>query len=134
MAMDLLGYNFLTITASPYGNYWQESCKMATIELSSNNQLQKLKHLRESEVKTSIKALFENCKSSSSYKVSVEMKHWIDGIVLDIIIRIIAGKCYTLQDSSDFQEHVTNFLRKRYTSNGEDINCKGRASVGATGG
>ncbi|KAK9233534.1 hypothetical protein WN943_023784 [Citrus x changshan-huyou] len=45
MAMDLLGYNFLAIAASPYGNYWRESRKMAAIELSSNNQLQKLKHL-----------------------------------------------------------------------------------------
>ncbi|KAK9233525.1 hypothetical protein WN943_023775 [Citrus x changshan-huyou] len=110
MAMDLLGYNFLVIGASPYGNYWRESRKMATIELLSNNQLQKLKHVRESEVKASIKGLFENCKRSSSHKVSVEMKHWIEGIVLDIIMRIIAGKRYTSQDSSDFQEHATNFF------------------------
>ncbi|GAY65082.1 hypothetical protein CUMW_238480 [Citrus unshiu] len=62
------------------------------------------------------------------------MKHWIDGTGLDSIMRIIAGKHYTLQDSSDFQEHATNFSGKRYTSNGEDIGCEGRAPVGATGG
>lgn len=38
------------------------------------------------------------------------MKHWIESIVLDIIMRMIAGKRYTSQERSDFQEQATNIF------------------------
>ncbi|KDO42969.1 hypothetical protein CISIN_1g048689mg, partial [Citrus sinensis] len=113
MATELLGYNFLVIGFAPYGNYWRQSRKIATIELLSNRRLEKLKHVRESEVKASIQRLYKNCISSSSSRkvVSVEMIHWLEGTVLDIILRIIAGKRYTSQSQevNDWQQQITKF-------------------------
>ena len=113
MATELLGCNFLAIGFAPYGNYWRQSRKIATIELLSNHRLEKLKHVRESEVKASIERLYKNCISSSgSLKVvSVEMIHWLEGTALDIILRIIAGKRFTSQSQevNDWQQQITKF-------------------------
>ena len=110
MAMEILGYNFLATPSSPYGSYWRETRKIATVELLSNHRLEKLKHVRESEVKASIKGLFEDCQNSTTGKVSVEMKHWLEGTTFDIIIRIIAGKRYTSQEGTDLHEHAASFF------------------------
>lgn len=113
MATELLGYNFSVIGFSPYGNYWRQSRKIATIELLSNRRLEELKHVRECEVKASIQRLYKNCmSSSSSRKVGlVEMKHWLEGTTLDIILRIIAGKRHTSQsqEANDWQQQITKF-------------------------
>ncbi|KAL9421822.1 hypothetical protein AB3S75_034151 [Citrus x aurantiifolia] len=113
MATELLGYNFSVIGFAPYGNYWRQSRKIATIELLSNCRLEKLKHVRESEVKASIQRLYKNCISSSSSRkvVSVEMIHWLEGTVLDIILRIIAGKRHTSKSKevNDWQQQITKF-------------------------
>ncbi|ESR49135.1 hypothetical protein CICLE_v10031217mg [Citrus x clementina] len=111
MAVELMGYNFLVIGFAPYGNYWRQSRKIVTIELLSNRRLEKLKHVRESEVKASIQRLYKNCISSSSSRkvVSVEMIHWLEGTALDIILRIIAGKRHTSQseEANDWQQQIT---------------------------
>ncbi|KAK9189658.1 hypothetical protein WN943_018257 [Citrus x changshan-huyou] len=111
MAVELMGYNFLVIGFAPYGNYWRQSRKIVTIELLSNRRLEKLKHVHKSEVKASIQRLYKNCISSSSSRklVSVEMIHWLEGTVLDIILRIIAGKCHTSQseEANDWQQQIT---------------------------
>ncbi|KAL9418728.1 hypothetical protein AB3S75_036641 [Citrus x aurantiifolia] len=103
MAMELLGYNFSVISFAPYGNYWRQSRKIATIELLSQ-------HVRESEVKAAIQRLYKNCISSSSSRkvVLVDMIHWIEGTVLDILLRIIAGKRHTSQseEANDWQQQI----------------------------
>ncbi|KAH9669835.1 Xanthotoxin 5-hydroxylase CYP82C4 [Citrus sinensis] len=110
MAMEILGYNFLATPSSPYGSYWRETRKIATVELLSNHRLEKLKHVRESEVTASIKGLFKDCQNSATGKVSVEMKHWLEGTTFDIIIRIIEGKRYTSQEGTDLHEHAASFF------------------------
>ncbi|KAG8492043.1 hypothetical protein CXB51_015683 [Gossypium anomalum] len=52
----LLGYNRTMFGFAPYGAFWRQMRKIATIELLSNHRLQLLKHVRESEVK-----IVENC-------------------------------------------------------------------------
>ncbi|XP_006435894.2 cytochrome P450 CYP82D47 [Citrus clementina] len=113
MAMELLEYNFSVISFAPYGNYWRQSLKIATIELLSSHRLEKLKHVREYEVKASIQRLYKNCVSSSSSRkvVLVDMIHWLEGTVLDVVLRIIAGKRHTSQSQeiNDWQRQITKF-------------------------
>ncbi|KAH1057864.1 hypothetical protein J1N35_035929 [Gossypium stocksii] len=54
---ELLGYNRAMFGFAPYGAYWRQMRKIATIELLSNHRLELLKHVRESEVKTSLQQL-----------------------------------------------------------------------------
>ncbi|KAL5844987.1 hypothetical protein ACOSQ4_010945 [Xanthoceras sorbifolium] len=95
VAMELLGYNFSMIGFSPYGPYWRQVRKIATLELLSNHRLEKLKHVRESETKTWVKELYERWsknKSSSSNKVLMEMKRWFGDVTLNVILRLVVGK------------------------------------------
>ncbi|GMI78165.1 cytochrome P450, family 82, subfamily C, polypeptide 4 [Hibiscus trionum] len=83
------------IAFAPYGPYWRQVRKFITIELLSNHRLDSLKHVRESEIKTSLQQLYElwNRKRSSGIdKVLVEMKTWFKDVTLNVILRIIIGK------------------------------------------
>ncbi|KAL5777892.1 hypothetical protein ACOSP7_010823 [Xanthoceras sorbifolium] len=92
---EVLTYNFEMLGFSPYGHYWSQLRKIAKLELLSNHRLEKLKHVRESEMKTSIRELYElwsKNKSSTSNKVSVEMERWFGDVTLNVILRLIVGK------------------------------------------
>lgn len=45
-----LGYDQAVFALVPYGPYWREVRKIVTLELLTNRRLEKLKHVRESEV------------------------------------------------------------------------------------
>ncbi|MFQ6642105.1 hypothetical protein Gotur_017320 [Gossypium turneri] len=95
VAQELLSYNHAMIATAPYGPYWRQMRKFATIELLSNHRLNLLKHVRESEVKTSLQQLYQlwnKKKSSNSDKVLVEMKRWFRDVTLNVILMIVVGK------------------------------------------
>ncbi|KAI8014216.1 Cytochrome P450 82A3 [Camellia lanceoleosa] len=52
-------YNYAMFGFSPYGPYWREMRKITTLELLSNHRLATFNHIRESEVKASIKNIYE---------------------------------------------------------------------------
>ncbi|KAG8492050.1 hypothetical protein CXB51_015634 [Gossypium anomalum] len=65
------------------------------IELLSNHRLNLLKHVRESEVNTSLQQLYQlwnKKKSSNSDKVLVEMKRWFRDVTLNVILMMVVGK------------------------------------------
>ncbi|KAJ0025698.1 hypothetical protein Pint_08878 [Pistacia integerrima] len=115
IALELLGYNFSMIGFSPYGSYWRQVRKIATLELLSNHRLEKLKHVRQSEVKASLKELYELWvqKSGSSDRVLVDMERWFGDVTLKVILRIIVGKRFSLQEGDEindkWKEELTNF-------------------------
>ncbi|KAE8674044.1 putative Cytochrome P450 [Hibiscus syriacus] len=95
LSMELLAYNYAMIGTAPYGPYWRQVRKFATIELLSNHRLDSLKHVRESEIEMSLQQLYElwNRKiSSNSDKVLVEMRKWFKDVTLNVILRMIVGK------------------------------------------
>ncbi|KAK1554482.1 hypothetical protein Q3G72_012857 [Acer saccharum] len=111
IAMELLGYNSSMFGFSPYGPYWRQARKIATLELLSNHRLEKLKHVRESEMRTSVKELYEvwsKNKSSGSNKVLVDMKRWFGDVTLNVILKLIVGK--RLRGSEGWKEELTNFF------------------------
>ncbi|KAF9619771.1 hypothetical protein IFM89_009293 [Coptis chinensis] len=76
-----MGYNYAVFSLTPYGPLWREIRKIATLELLSNRQLEKLKHVRTTEVDICIKDLYKLiCKSNKGVEVRpviVEMKKWV---------------------------------------------------------
>ncbi|KAG4140330.1 hypothetical protein ERO13_D06G011566v2 [Gossypium hirsutum] len=92
VAQELLSYNHAMIATAPYGPYWRQMRKFATVELLSNHRLNLLKHVRKSEVKTSLQQLYQlwnKKKSSNSDKVLVEMKRWFGDVTLNVILMIV---------------------------------------------
>ncbi|KAI3461838.1 hypothetical protein Pfo_018501 [Paulownia fortunei] len=90
-ARKYLGYNYATF-AFTHGPYWREIRKLVLLELLSPRRLEKLKHVRESEIDTSIKELYKVVQESPG---KVVISHWIEQLTLNIILMVIAGKRYT---------------------------------------
>ncbi|KAA3476417.1 cytochrome P450 CYP82D47-like [Gossypium australe] len=95
------------IATAPYGPYWRQMRKFATIELLSNHRLNLLKHGRESEVKTSLQRLYQlwnKKKCSNGDKVLVEMKRWFRDVTLNNLVHEffeLAGK-FVVADALPF--------------------------------
>ncbi|CAN1194309.1 Demethylepipodophyllotoxin synthase [Linum perenne] len=93
IAMDLLGYQRSMFGFSPYGPYWRETRKIATLELLSSHRLQLLRHVREAEVSVAIKELYGYwCSNERNGVVTVEMDSWFGDIALNVILKMIVGK------------------------------------------
>ncbi|KAL5558162.1 hypothetical protein UlMin_034373 [Ulmus minor] len=108
VAAEHLGYNNAMFAFSPHGTFWREIRKVATFELLSNSRLDQLKHIRISEAATFLKEFHKywsaNKKSDSSF-VAVEMKQKFWDLTLNVILRNVAGKRYTVEaDASQDQK------------------------------
>ncbi len=112
-ATKLLGYDFAMFGFAPYGPYWREMRKIATIELLSNHRLDMLKHIRASEVKTVIKELYKLCvsKGSAESRVLVDMKQWFGELTHNIASRMVSGKRY-FGANADFDEDEARRCQK----------------------
>ncbi|KAA0032725.1 cytochrome P450 CYP82D47-like [Cucumis melo var. makuwa] len=101
VASKLLGYDYAMFGLSPYGPHWRHVRKLAMLELLSNYRLEKLQHIRVSEVQTSMKNLYELCLKNKKNAL-VEMKTWFGDITLNTISRIVVGKKFsTAVDASN---------------------------------
>lgn len=91
-----LAYDYAMFGFSPNGPYWCEMRKIVNLELLSNHRLELLKHVRVSEVETSLKELYKlwTEKRDSSNHALVEMKQWFGDLALNVIFRMVAGKRY----------------------------------------
>ncbi|XP_021663038.2 cytochrome P450 CYP82D47 [Hevea brasiliensis] len=107
LAVDLLAYDRAMFGFSQYGTYWRQSRKIATHELLSNHRLEKLRHVRESEVGTALKELFKlwEKKKNNSNTVLVEMKRWLADISLNVILRIIFGQSVGYMTANEGEEN-----------------------------
>ncbi|XP_022150894.1 cytochrome P450 CYP82D47-like [Momordica charantia] len=96
-AAKLLGYEYAMFGTSPYGSHWKHVPKIVTLEVLANHRLEKLQHIRKSEVESSIKRLNELCviNEGGGGKALVEMTTWFGDITLNTIFRIVVGKRFS---------------------------------------
>ncbi|CAL0327042.1 unnamed protein product [Lupinus luteus] len=110
LAFDILGYNFSMVGFSPYGSYWRQVRKLATVELLSSHRIDSLKHVIEWEV---VAAMKESYNLSNSRKVVVtEMKKWFGDITHNIMFRMIVGKRFNEgeEDNERIKKALTDFM------------------------
>ncbi|KAK4260044.1 hypothetical protein QN277_003217 [Acacia crassicarpa] len=102
-ASKLLGYDCAMFGFAPYGAYWREVRKIATIELLSNHRLEKLKHMRTSEVDIAVKELYNSWSSQGCPEngVLLDMKQWFGNLCFNVLLRMVAGKRYFGASSED---------------------------------
>jgi hypothetical protein len=94
-----LAYNGAMFGFAPYGPYWRQIRKIATLEILTNRRIQQQQHVRVSEVQTSIKELFDvwsskRNKSCSLNYVLTDLKQWFTHLAFNMILRMVVGKRY----------------------------------------
>lgn len=113
-ASKLLGYNCVMFGFAPYGPYWREVRKIVTIELLSNHRLEKLKHMRITELEVAVNELYYSWSSQGSPEngVSVDMKQWFGNLCFNVLLRMVAGKRYFGASSDDGEaQHCQKVIR-----------------------
>ncbi|KAK9989028.1 hypothetical protein SO802_029267 [Lithocarpus litseifolius] len=113
LAAEILGYNYAIIAFSPYGSFWRQMKKMATLEVLSNHRLETLKHIREAEVNDSIKEIYKLFVKNN--KLLLEMERWLAYIALNIICRMVVGQRFgraTTKVENDRNDQCRKALRE----------------------
>jgi hypothetical protein len=116
IAPQLMGYNYAMFGFSPYGPYWRQVRKIATLELLSNHRLEMFKDIRVSEVNTSIKEIYEVWVKNKN--MLVEMKRWFGSTTLNVLFRMVVGKRFDgtttkdeiNKDNDQWQKSVRDFV------------------------
>ncbi|CAH1422164.1 unnamed protein product [Lactuca virosa] len=116
MAVELMGYNYAMFGLAPYGDYWRQVRKIIMLEVLSQRRVEMLGHVRASEVRESVKDVFdawvENKESESSNMVKVDMQQWFGNLILNVIVRIVSGKRFSPNDEEGirFQNVARRFF------------------------
>ncbi|XP_009795251.1 strychnine-10-hydroxylase [Nicotiana tabacum] len=105
IASEIIGYNYAMFGLGPYGPYWREIRKIATIEFLSTRQVEISSHIRELEVKSAIKEIYEywlKSKSSSlNVAVKIEMKEWFGNLIMNTMVKMLFGVRYTGKEEEE---------------------------------
>ncbi|KAK0580719.1 hypothetical protein LWI29_005463 [Acer saccharum] len=111
LAVKLMGYDHFMLGFAPYGSYWRDVRKLATVELLSNHRLELLKHVRNMETNSFIKELYAECVKNGGL-VAVQMKERFGDLAMNIIVRMIAGKRYLGTDDTSGDEEESSRFQK----------------------
>ncbi|KAH7575158.1 hypothetical protein JRO89_XS02G0055800 [Xanthoceras sorbifolium] len=113
LGAKILAYDHLMFGFAPYGPYWRDVRKLATVELLSNHSLELLQHVRDTEISIFIKELYAQCVKNGG-AAAVEIKERFSHLSANIIVRMIAGKQYfgtdVDEESRRFQKALGNFF------------------------
>ncbi|KAK4797281.1 hypothetical protein SAY86_029607 [Trapa natans] len=104
---EVMAYNYAMVGFSPYGPYWRHVRKVAVVELLSNHRIDLLRHVRESEVLASVRALYEQYyrrSGTESVPLVADMKRWFGDITMNVVFRMIAGRRFTDEVEGDAEK------------------------------
>ncbi|THF99993.1 cytochrome P450 CYP82D47-like [Camellia sinensis] len=108
LAVSKNWYDNAVFAIGPYGDYWRNVRKIVTLELLTNHRLEKLRHVRESEVNLCIADLHLLCINNGGLPTQVTMNKWFDHLTFNVIVRMLAGKRFsgsTTTHSEDEEGH-----------------------------
>ena len=94
-----LGYNHTTIVWAPYGDHWRNLRRISSLEILSSNRLQALSHIRADEARILISRLHRRDRDQA-----VDMKTLFFELTMNVMMRMIAGKRYYGESSTDVEE------------------------------
>ncbi|KAG5583211.1 hypothetical protein H5410_053838 [Solanum commersonii] len=93
LAAEHYGYNYARFSFANYGPYYCQVRKLVLQNVLSSTRLEKVKHVRISEVEISIKELYNLCGKGDNSN-TINISKWFEKLTLNIIVKMIAGKRY----------------------------------------
>ncbi|XP_004241385.1 nicotine N-demethylase CYP82E4-like [Solanum lycopersicum] len=111
-----LGYDHANLTFANYGPYWRMVRKLVVNNLLSSKSLERLKHVRISEVESSIKELYTLFVANEAKNVptKVDIGHWFDDMMLNITVKMIGGKRYSQVNNKEEEKEEAERFRKAF--------------------
>ncbi|XP_016459371.1 cytochrome P450 81Q32-like [Nicotiana tabacum] len=119
-----IGYNYTTLSGSPYGDHWRNLRRLCALEIFSTNRLNNFQPIRQHEVKLLVHRVFQN--SGGSFGTPVELKSKLFQMSYNIIMRMVAGKRYygeevDNEEANHFRELVEEVISYGGASNPTDF-------------
>ncbi|CAI0403946.1 unnamed protein product [Linum tenue] len=103
----IIGYNYTTMGASPYGPHWRNLRRLSTVELLSTARLNSFIHIRRDEVTRFVRELVNAADVSGFSKV--EVKSRLVGLSMNMVMRMVAGKRYFGEEGKEGREEGERF-------------------------
>ncbi|KAL5559128.1 hypothetical protein UlMin_035339 [Ulmus minor] len=109
----ILAYNYTMLSWSPYGHHWRNLRRISSLHIFSSHRLQLLSGIRHEEVKSLILKL----SVEKEWRI-VDAKVALGELMLNIVMRMIAGKRYygdkleDLEEAKRFKEIQAESLRQ----------------------
>lgn len=97
-----LGYGYTTLVWASYGDHWRNLRRIASLELLSSNRLQMFYNIRLEEVRSLVRWLFRQSKDGEF--LTVDMKSMFFKLILNVMMRMIAGKRYYGESLTELDE------------------------------
>ncbi|KAK1427464.1 hypothetical protein QVD17_16150 [Tagetes erecta] len=96
-----LSYNRSALGTAPYGQLWRDIRRVMTLELFSTTRLKHYMSVRQDEVRSLVKSLYQDCFQDFA---KVEMRSRVQGLTFSIIMNIIADKRFYGTEEEDVKE------------------------------
>nr|GEU34251.1 cytochrome P450 81E8-like [Tanacetum cinerariifolium] len=124
-----LDYGHTTVGAAPYGQLWRDLRHIMTLELFSTTKLKSYMSVRQEEVNSLVKDLYQECSQDFT---RAEMRSRIQGLSFNILMRTVANKLFygsdgyekklsKLQHKSDtFSQNLIDEIRSKRSSSSSD--------------
>ncbi|XP_068656829.1 cytochrome P450 CYP82D47-like [Aristolochia californica] len=110
-AGEYMGYNYAMFGFAPYGPYWREIRKMATLHVLSNGRLDSLRHVRAAEVDRRVKELY--CSWAADERpVKIDLKEWCADLTHNVMLQMVVGKRFLDDDCEGrrFKKAINRFF------------------------
>ncbi|CAI0465012.1 unnamed protein product [Linum tenue] len=124
----IINYNYTTVAAAPYGPHWRNLRRFTAVELLSTARLNSSVGIRQDEVRLLISSLFDKVSGAGggSGFGEVEMRSRLNGLSLNIVMRMVAGKRYfgtegAAEEGERFQEVIREVFDVSGASNPADF-------------
>lgn len=116
LASKYIGYNYTSLVAAPYGNYWRNLRRLTTVEIFSTARLSSFHFIRHDEVKLLLKKV---CVNSDQDSGRVELAPLLSELTFNNIMRMVCGKRYFgLDKDNDESKEFRELIKEAITYSG----------------
>ncbi|MCE3050381.1 hypothetical protein HAX54_047081 [Datura stramonium] len=121
LASELIGYNYARFSYSNYGPYYRHIRKLVLQLALSSSRLDKMKHVRISEIETSIKELYSWTNVQESRNAIVNISEWFEQLTLNIIVSMVCGKRYNGVKEDEEAQRMRKIFRDTMFVSGQIV-------------